>query len=147
MFGLAAVSSNVAYSAVKGGEVNLNRSAGIAYAGQGIQVNCVCPEVINAPLVSGAEKRNYRKLPPMHRSGEDLEIVSIITFCAVTTPGLLSARLFLWMAAIPVCDRYMTSMRKSFGLDQSGNFQESRYGLGEVFPADEGRKSARRPAA
>ncbi len=43
MFGLVATPGNVAYSAAKGGVVNLTKSAGTAYATQGIRVNCVCP--------------------------------------------------------------------------------------------------------
>lgn len=100
MFGLVAVPSNVAYSAAKGGVVNLTRSAGTAYASQGIRVNCVCPGVINTPLVPEVEKENYRKLHPMHRIGEDFEIASIITFLCCD-----NAR-FITGAAIPVDGGY-----------------------------------------
>lgn len=100
MFGLVAVPSNVAYSAAKGGVVNLTRSAGTAYASQGIRVNCVCPGVINTPLVPEVEKETYRKLHPMHRIGEDFEIASIITFLCCD-----NAR-FITGAAIPVDGGY-----------------------------------------
>lgn len=100
MFGLVAVPNNVAYSAAKGGVVNLTRSAGTAYASHGIRVNCVCPGVINTPLVPEAEKENYRKLHPMHRIGEDFEIASIITFLCSD-----NAR-FITGAAIPVDGGY-----------------------------------------
>lgn len=100
MFGLVAVPNNVAYSAAKGGVVNLTRSAGTAYACYGIRVNCVCPGVINTPLVPEAEKENYRKLHPMHRIGEDFEIASIITFLCSD-----NAR-FITGAAIPVDGGY-----------------------------------------
>jgi len=82
MFGLVAVPTNVAYSAAKGGVVNLSRAAGIAYAGEGIRVNCVCPGVINTPLVPEDQKEAYRALHPMHRIGEDFEVASIIAFLA-----------------------------------------------------------------
>ena len=100
MLGLVAVPSNVAYSAAKGGVVNLTRSAGTAYASLGIRVNCVCPGVINTPLVPEVEKENYRKLHPMHRIGEDFEIASIITFLCCD-----NAR-FITGAAIPVDGGY-----------------------------------------
>ena len=80
--------------------VNLTRSAGTAYASYGIRVNCVCPGVINTPLVPEAEKENYRKLHPMHRIGEDFEIASIITFLCSD-----NAR-FITGAAIPVDGGY-----------------------------------------
>ena len=100
MFGLVAVPSNVAYSAAKGGVVNLTRSAGAAYASQGIRVNCICPGVINTPLVPEFEKENYRRLHPMHRIGEDFEVGIIITFLCSN-----DAR-FITGAAIPVDGGY-----------------------------------------
>ena len=100
MFGLVAVPTNVAYSAAKGGVINLTKAAGTMYASQGIRVNCVCPGVINTPLVPEEEKENYRRLHPMHRIGEDFEIASIITFLCSA-----NAR-FITGAAIPVDGGY-----------------------------------------
>ena len=48
MFGLVAVSNNIAYSASKGGVVNMTRAAGTMYAKEGIRVNAVAP-VSSAP--------------------------------------------------------------------------------------------------
>ena len=100
MFGLVAVPSNIAYSAAKGGVVNLTKAAGSAYADKGIRVNCVCPGVINTPLVPEEAKEAYRALHPMHRIGEDFEIASIITFLCCD-----NAR-FITGAAIPVDGGY-----------------------------------------
>lgn len=100
MFGLVAVPGNVAYSAAKAGVVNLTRAAGAAYAAQGIRVNCVCPGVINTPLVPEDQKEAYRSLHPMGRIGEDFEIASIITFLCCP-----NAR-FITGAAIPVDGGY-----------------------------------------
>ncbi len=46
MLGLVAVSNNIAYSASKGGVVNMTRAAGTMYAKEGIRVNAVA----NAPV-------------------------------------------------------------------------------------------------
>ena len=100
MFGLVAVPSNIAYSAAKGGVVNLTKAAGTCYAAQGIRVNCVCPGVINTPLVPEDQKEAYRNLHPMHRIGEDFEVASIITFLCSE-----NAR-FITGAAIPVDGGY-----------------------------------------
>ena len=100
MFGLVAVPSNIAYSAAKGGVVNLTKAAGSAYADEGIRVNCVCPGVINTPLVPEDQKEMYRKLHPMHRIGEDFEVAAIITFLVSD-----DAR-FITGAAIPVDGGY-----------------------------------------
>ena len=100
MFGLVAVPSNVAYSAAKGGVVNLTKAAGTAYASEGIRVNCVCPGVINTPLVPEKDKIAYRKMHPMERIGEAFEVAAIIAFLASD-----DAR-FITGAAIPVDGGY-----------------------------------------
>ena len=100
MFGLVAVPTNVAYSAAKGGVVNLTKSAGTMYASERIRVNCVCPGVINTPLVPEKEKEVYRNLHPMHRIGEDFEIASIITFLCCENSRFITG------AAIPVDGGY-----------------------------------------
>lgn len=100
MFGLVAVPDNVAYSAAKGGVVNLTKAAGTMYAKEGIRVNCVCPGVINTPLVPEDAKEAYRNLHPMHRIGEDFEVAAIITFLASDDARFITA------AAIPVDGGY-----------------------------------------
>ncbi|MCR4842007.1 MAG: SDR family oxidoreductase [Eubacterium sp.] len=100
MFGLVAVPTNVAYSAAKGGVVNMTKAAGVAYAGEGIRVNCVCPGVINTPLVPEDQKQAYRDLHPMSRIGEDFEIASIIAFL------LSDDSRFVTGAALPVDGGY-----------------------------------------
>lgn len=82
MFGLVAVPTNIAYSASKGGVVNLSRAAGTAYAAEGIRVNAVCPGVIDTPLIPEEAKIEYRKLHPMHRLGEAEEVAKLIAFLA-----------------------------------------------------------------
>ena len=80
MFGLVAVPANVAYSGAKGGVVNMTRAAGTAYADKGIRVNCVCPGVIDTPLVPKDAKDFYAGLHPMKRIGKPEEVASLITF-------------------------------------------------------------------
>ena len=80
MFGLVAVPSNVAYSAAKGGVVNMTRAAGTAYADKGIRVNCLCPGVIDTPLVPNDQKEIYGDIHPMKRIGKPEEVASLITF-------------------------------------------------------------------
>ena len=90
MFGLVAVP----------GVVNLTKAAGTMYAKEGIRVNCVCPGVINTPLVPEDAKEAYRNLHPMHRIGEDFEVAAIITFLASDDARFITA------AAIPVDGGY-----------------------------------------
>ena len=80
MFGLVAVPSNIAYSGAKGGVVNMTRAAGTAYASEGIRVNCVCPGVIDTPLVPDDQKEIYANIHPMKRIGKPDEVAALITF-------------------------------------------------------------------
>jgi NAD(P)-dependent dehydrogenase (short-subunit alcohol dehydrogenase family) len=82
MFGLVAVPTNIAYSAAKGGVVNLTRAAGTAYASEAIRVNAVCPGVIDTPLIPEDAKEQYQKLHPMARLGTAEEVANLITFLA-----------------------------------------------------------------
>lgn len=82
MFGLVAVSNNIAYSASKGGVVNLTRAAGTMYAKEGIRVNAVAPGVMRTPLIDEPTLEQYAKLHPAGRVGEAQEVADLITFLA-----------------------------------------------------------------
>lgn len=82
MFGLVAVPNNVAYSASKGGVVQMSRAAGAMYAPQGIRVNAVCPGVIKTPLIDEENRKLYSELHPMKRLGEPEEVAKLICFLA-----------------------------------------------------------------
>ena len=80
MFGLCAVPNNVAYSASKGGVVNLTRAAGTMYAAENIRVNAVCPGVIKTPLIAEEYRKIYSELHPAKRLGEAEEVAKLIAF-------------------------------------------------------------------
>jgi NAD(P)-dependent dehydrogenase (short-subunit alcohol dehydrogenase family) len=82
MFGLVAVSNNIAYSASKGGVVNMTRAAGTMYAKEGIRVNAVAPGVIRTPLIDEPTLEQYATLHPAGRVGEAQEVADLITFLA-----------------------------------------------------------------
>ena len=100
MFGLVAVPDNIAYSASKGGVVNLTKAAGTAYAEEGIRVNAVCPGVIDTPLIPEEAKVQYRKLHPMKRLGEAEEVAKLINFL------VSDDALFISGAVIPIDGGY-----------------------------------------
>lgn len=100
MFGLVAVTTNIAYSSAKGGVVNLSRCAGAAYCDKGIRVNAVCPGVIDTPLIPEDAKEAYQKLHPMGRLGEDFEVAALISFLVSDDARFISG------AAIPIDGGY-----------------------------------------
>lgn len=80
-----------AYSATKGGVVNLTRAAAVTYGKQGIRVNAVCPGAVATPLTTrtwdlapdpAAARREMERLYPMGRIVEASEVASAATFLA-----------------------------------------------------------------
>lgn len=100
MFGLVAVPTNIAYSASKGGVINLTRAAGTAYASEAIRVNAVCPGVIDTPLITEEYKDQYRKIHPMARLGEADEVAKLINFLVSDDAQFISG------ACIPIDGGY-----------------------------------------
>ena len=77
-----------AYSAAKGGVVQLTRTAAVEYAAAGIRVNAVCPGAIRTPMLAGLVAKHPEleggllALHPLGRIGEPEEIADAVVFLA-----------------------------------------------------------------
>jgi NAD(P)-dependent dehydrogenase (short-subunit alcohol dehydrogenase family) len=82
--GLKGLSGQAAYVASKHGVVGLTKSAAIEYATLGIRINCICPGVINTPLIAPNMKdrphveKGYVDMEPIGRLGKPEEIASAV---------------------------------------------------------------------
>lgn len=77
--------ATAAYTAAKGGVVNLTRALAVEYAKENIRVNAVCPGYIDTPLLSqldDATRNHLISLHPMGRLGKPEEIAKAVTFLA-----------------------------------------------------------------
>lgn len=75
------LTSPMAYSAIKGGIVNLTRYLASYFGKDGIRVNNICP----GGIFDGQNKkfvRNYEKKVPLKRMGRPEEIASVVLFLA-----------------------------------------------------------------
>ena len=84
LFGAAGV---LPYSASKGGVVQLTKSLAVAWARDGIQVNCIVPGWIRTEMTAGvqANERNYNRIverTPARRFGEPEELAGAAVFLA-----------------------------------------------------------------
>jgi NAD(P)-dependent dehydrogenase (short-subunit alcohol dehydrogenase family) len=77
-----------AYNAAKHGVVGLTRSAALEFSRFGVRVNCICPGVIETPLVErelmtaeGARKR-LAAMHPLGRIGQPIEVARVVLFLA-----------------------------------------------------------------
>jgi NAD(P)-dependent dehydrogenase (short-subunit alcohol dehydrogenase family) len=75
------------YNASKAGVVSLTRQMAIELARHGIRVNCVCPGVIDTPMLRlmddpAAGQRYLRQSVPLRRLGTAAEVAASIAFLA-----------------------------------------------------------------
>jgi NAD(P)-dependent dehydrogenase (short-subunit alcohol dehydrogenase family) len=77
-----------AYNAAKHGVVGLTRTAALEFAPAGVRVNCVCPGIVDTPLVAGAfghsEKlrETLHRAHPLGRMCKPSEVASCVLFLA-----------------------------------------------------------------
>jgi NAD(P)-dependent dehydrogenase (short-subunit alcohol dehydrogenase family) len=98
---LGAATSQISYTASKGGVLALSRELGVQFARDGIRVNALCPGPINTPLLQELfakdPERAARRLVhvPMGRFGEPDEIAAAVAFLASDDASFITAAQFL----------------------------------------------------
>ncbi len=98
---LGSATSQISYTASKGGVLAMSRELGVQFARQGIRVNALCPGPVNTPLLKelfakDPERANRRLVHvPMGRFGEPEEIAAAVTFLASDDSSFITASTFL----------------------------------------------------
>jgi NAD(P)-dependent dehydrogenase (short-subunit alcohol dehydrogenase family) len=85
--GLTGSWGGAAFSAAKGGVVNLTRQMALAHVSESIRVNCICPGVIGTPLVetwlaTPGVLESVIARHPMGRIGQPEEVAAAVAFLA-----------------------------------------------------------------
>jgi NAD(P)-dependent dehydrogenase (short-subunit alcohol dehydrogenase family) len=98
---LGSATSQISYSASKGGVLAMSRELGVQFAREGIRVNALCPGPVNTPLLqelfASDPERAARRLVhvPMGRFAEPEEIAAAVAFLASDDASFITAATFL----------------------------------------------------
>lgn len=98
---MGSATSQISYTAAKGGVLALSRELGVQFARQGIRVNALCPGPVNTPLLQELfakdPQRAARRLVyvPVGRFAEPGEIAAAAAFLASDDASFITASTFL----------------------------------------------------
>jgi NAD(P)-dependent dehydrogenase (short-subunit alcohol dehydrogenase family) len=98
---MGAATSQISYTASKGGVLALSRELGVEFARSGVRVNALCPGPVDTPLLQELfakdPERARRRLVhvPMGRFGTAAEIANGVLFLASDESSFMTASTFL----------------------------------------------------
>jgi NAD(P)-dependent dehydrogenase (short-subunit alcohol dehydrogenase family) len=98
---MGSATSQISYTASKGGVLAMTKELGVQFARQGIRVNALCPGPVNTPLLqelfSKDPERAERRLVhiPKGRFAEPEELAAAVAFLASDDASFITASTFL----------------------------------------------------
>ena len=98
---LGSATSQISYTASKGGVLAMSRELGVQFARQGVRVNALCPGPVNTPLLQELfakdPERAQRRLVhvPMGRFAEPSELAAAVAFLASDDSSFITASAFV----------------------------------------------------
>jgi NAD(P)-dependent dehydrogenase (short-subunit alcohol dehydrogenase family) len=98
---MGAATSQISYTASKGGVLSMSRELGVQFARQGVRVNALCPGPANTPLLQELfatdPERAARRLAhiPLGRFAEPDEIANAVLFLASDESSFITASQFM----------------------------------------------------
>lgn len=98
---MGAATSQISYTASKGGVLAMSRELGVQFARDGVRVNALCPGPVNTPLLQELfakdPERAARRMVhiPVGRFAEPVEIANAVLFLASDESSFITASQFL----------------------------------------------------
>ena len=98
---MGAATSQISYTASKGGVLALSRELGVEFGRRGVRVNALCPGPVNTPLLQELFAKDPEKAArrlvhlPMGRFAEAAEIAAAACFLASDDASYITASTFL----------------------------------------------------
>ncbi|MDQ4504115.1 3-oxoacyl-ACP reductase [Sinomonas sp. ASV322] len=115
---MGAATSQISYTASKGGVLAMTRELGVQFARKGIRVNSLCPGPVNTPLLQELfakdPERAARRLVhvPMGRFAEPEEIANAVAFLGSDESSFITATDFLVDGGLS--NAYVTPLESDF---------------------------------
>jgi NAD(P)-dependent dehydrogenase (short-subunit alcohol dehydrogenase family) len=98
---LGAATSQISYTASKGGVLALSRELGVQFARRGVRVNALCPGPVDTPLLQELYAKDLEQAArrlvhvPMGRFAQAQEIANAVLFLASDESSFVTASTFL----------------------------------------------------
>jgi NAD(P)-dependent dehydrogenase (short-subunit alcohol dehydrogenase family) len=98
---MGAATSQISYSASKGGVLAMTRELGVEFARKGVRINPLCPGPVNTPLLkelfASDPERAARRLVhvPLGRFAEPEELAAAVAFLASDDASFITASTFM----------------------------------------------------
>ena len=98
---MGAATSQISYSASKGGVLAMTRELGVEFARKGVRINALCPGPVNTPLLkelfASDPERAARRLVhvPLGRFAEPEELAAAVSFLASDDASFITASTFM----------------------------------------------------
>lgn len=98
---MGSATSQISYTASKGGVLAMSRELGVQFARQGIRVNALCPGPVSTPLLqelyADDPERAQRRLVhvPVGRFGKPEELAAAVAFLASDDASFITASTFM----------------------------------------------------
>jgi NAD(P)-dependent dehydrogenase (short-subunit alcohol dehydrogenase family) len=98
---MGAATSQISYTASKGGVLSMSRELGVQFAREGVRVNALCPGPVNTPLLQELfakdPERAARRLVhiPVGRFAEPDELANAVLFLASDESSFITASQFM----------------------------------------------------
>ncbi|HZQ30604.1 MAG TPA: 3-oxoacyl-ACP reductase [Mycobacterium sp.] len=98
---MGSATSQISYTASKGGVLAMSRELGVQYARSGIRVNALCPGPVNTPLLKELFAKDPERAArrfvhvPVGRFAEPEEIAAAVAFLASDDASYITASTFL----------------------------------------------------
>lgn len=84
------IGRSYAYSASKAAVIQFSRQMAKNYGPEGVRVNCICPGIIDTPILGDRDRRIYAERIPLGYVGQPEDVAKVVAFLASDAANYLT---------------------------------------------------------